>query len=359
MKITRIFTLSILLCTSAFFLSGCGNSGSEDILPASDETEVSVSIPLETPTPSPPPTPTPTPTPNIQTYSDYYVSFEYDADLFTYQSYIDDGIPSIFISCSSMTASPLGEETYLAIYTVPNEEYMNQTETEVKVKELEYVQGIGEELLLSHGENISVVNDSLSSSGFTSEYYMEISDGSECYVKSLNYNDFISVAILQTYGYSAEYNNSFIDIYNSLKSEYGNWDFVSVKETPTPTQTSAPTAAPKETPTATPKPTPEKTPTPTPEATPTPTPTPEPVASPAPEPPSADSAPPSEAATADITPEPEYSGETYVLNTSTKKIHRPNCKSAKKIAAENYDTTDKSIDELQAEGYTTCGNCFK
>ena len=50
---------------------------------------------------------------------------------------------------------------------------------------------------------------------------------------------------------------------------------------------------------------------------------------------------------------------TYVLNTSTKKIHYPSCSSVKKIAPKNYSTSNSSVDELISQGYSTCGNCFK
>ncbi len=50
-------------------------------------------------------------------------------------------------------------------------------------------------------------------------------------------------------------------------------------------------------------------------------------------------------------------GVTYILNTSTKKFHYPNCASAKKIADKNREETTKSREELIAEGYSPCGNC--
>lgn len=50
--------------------------------------------------------------------------------------------------------------------------------------------------------------------------------------------------------------------------------------------------------------------------------------------------------------------DTYVLNTSRMKIHRPSCQSVKKIAPQNYATSSSSLDELLAQGYSTCGNCF-
>lgn len=47
---------------------------------------------------------------------------------------------------------------------------------------------------------------------------------------------------------------------------------------------------------------------------------------------------------------------TYVLNTNTMKIHHPTCSSVKKIAPHNYATSNSSLEELFAQGYTTCGN---
>ncbi len=58
-------------------------------------------------------------------------------------------------------------------------------------------------------------------------------------------------------------------------------------------------------------------------------------------------------------PEQQNTEAAYVLNTSTKKIHHPSCRSVKKIAPQNYSTSNLSVDELISQGYTTCGNCFK
>lgn len=51
--------------------------------------------------------------------------------------------------------------------------------------------------------------------------------------------------------------------------------------------------------------------------------------------------------------------DKWVLNTSTHKIHYPNCSDVKQIKPDNYSTSSSSVDELLAEGYTTCGHCFK
>ena len=46
----------------------------------------------------------------------------------------------------------------------------------------------------------------------------------------------------------------------------------------------------------------------------------------------------------------------YVLNTSSKKIHKPTCRDVGKIADKNYKTTTEPAACL-ASGYTNCGHC--
>lgn len=48
---------------------------------------------------------------------------------------------------------------------------------------------------------------------------------------------------------------------------------------------------------------------------------------------------------------------TYILNTSTKKIHYPDCKSVKQMSEKNKKTTTESRESLISQGYTPCGNC--
>lgn len=47
----------------------------------------------------------------------------------------------------------------------------------------------------------------------------------------------------------------------------------------------------------------------------------------------------------------------YVLNTATLKIHTPNCRDLSKMDAEHREDYNGSIDDLIAQGYTTCGHC--
>lgn len=53
----------------------------------------------------------------------------------------------------------------------------------------------------------------------------------------------------------------------------------------------------------------------------------------------------------------ESTNETYILNTNSKKIHKPNCSAVNDMKAQNKEETHKSIKELEAEGYSTCGIC--
>lgn len=55
----------------------------------------------------------------------------------------------------------------------------------------------------------------------------------------------------------------------------------------------------------------------------------------------------------------QQTADSYILNTSTRKIHLPSCKSVAKIAPQNYSTSNLSIEELESQGYTKCGNCLK
>ncbi len=57
--------------------------------------------------------------------------------------------------------------------------------------------------------------------------------------------------------------------------------------------------------------------------------------------------------------EQQQTTATYVLNTSSHKIHYPSCSSVKKIAPHNYSTSSLSLEELKSQGYSTCGICFK
>ena len=49
---------------------------------------------------------------------------------------------------------------------------------------------------------------------------------------------------------------------------------------------------------------------------------------------------------------------TYVLNTSTKKIHKQSCYLVAQMSDKNKKMTTRSLEALFSQGYTTCAKCF-
>lgn len=58
-------------------------------------------------------------------------------------------------------------------------------------------------------------------------------------------------------------------------------------------------------------------------------------------------------------PENQETSSAYVLNNSSMKVHHPGCSDVLKIAPENYETSNETIDQLRDKGYALCGHCFK
>ncbi|WP_417134396.1 DNA/RNA non-specific endonuclease [Rubneribacter badeniensis] len=50
-------------------------------------------------------------------------------------------------------------------------------------------------------------------------------------------------------------------------------------------------------------------------------------------------------------------GGPYVLNTSSKKIHRPRCEAVEDMTARNREESSATLEELAGEGYSPCGTC--
>lgn len=132
---------------------------------------------------------------------------------------------------------------------------------------------------------------------------------------------------------------------------------------PTPEPTQAPTKAPSPKPTQAPTHAPTKAPTPKPTQAPTPAPTKAPTAAPTKAPTAVPTAAPTKASTGasgssgDSSPQAEEEINSYVLNTNTKKFHRPSCKHVSDIKPENrwdYTGTRQSVID---KGYDPCKNC--
>lgn len=58
-------------------------------------------------------------------------------------------------------------------------------------------------------------------------------------------------------------------------------------------------------------------------------------------------------------PSSDEQAQDYILNTSRKKIHLPNCRSVGQMAEKNKKAVHDTISNLEAQGYTRCGNCLK
>ena len=56
-------------------------------------------------------------------------------------------------------------------------------------------------------------------------------------------------------------------------------------------------------------------------------------------------------------PAEEADERTYILNTSSKKFHYPECGSVDHMSEKNKQTVTTTRDDLIAQGYDPCGAC--
>lgn len=162
----------------------------------------------------------------LETYSDDYVSFEYDKDLFNIQR-TDDGM-AIAVKCPSMPDEPVGtHNTILTIVTQYNDSISDFSQTDAQTLCETAAKGLCQRYF-ELNDNESIINEKSSFSNFCAEYYMEVSDGSKCYCKVLNYNSYMTMVCLRLCEYSKDYNDAFIAVYNSAESILGNIDFDSI-----------------------------------------------------------------------------------------------------------------------------------
>ena len=55
--------------------------------------------------------------------------------------------------------------------------------------------------------------------------------------------------------------------------------------------------------------------------------------------------------------QPDTISETYILNTNSRKFHRPDCSFASQISDANREEYTGTREELVEQGYTPCGYC--
>ena len=48
---------------------------------------------------------------------------------------------------------------------------------------------------------------------------------------------------------------------------------------------------------------------------------------------------------------------SYVLNTASRRFHKPDCASVEKMAEKNKETVTASRDDLIAQGFAPCTRC--
>lgn len=58
-----------------------------------------------------------------------------------------------------------------------------------------------------------------------------------------------------------------------------------------------------------------------------------------------------------FTPAPQASANQYVLNTNTKKFHKPSCSSVKQMKDKNKKIVSWTRQEIIDQGYSPCGRC--
>lgn len=171
-------------------------------------------------------------------YSDEYVSFKYNKNLFIVNS-SDDKL-TLAIKCTVIPEEPEGtHNTVLGIVTQANQYISEISENDVHIA-LETIAKTVCQGLFTLNEGETIISEDTNYSDYCVEYTMKINDGSLCYAKTLNYNTYITTVVLRICTYSELYNDAFIGIYNSVQSKLGNYDF----SAPISDVTSSPTASP-------------------------------------------------------------------------------------------------------------------
>lgn len=117
------------------------------------------------------------------------------------------------------------------------------------------------------------------------------------------------------------------------------------------------TSSPYDDSTPSPPPTASPSPTPKPTVVPTSEPSPDPTVEPTPEPAAEPTSEPTPEPTLEPTPEPTPVVHDYVLNTNSKRFHRPTCNSVDDIKPVNRKDYTGTRERILKMGYEPCGRC--
>ena len=150
------------------------------------------------------------------TYNDGTFSLSYNSDLFTVKT---SETGTISVSAINMPSANGGHNTVLGSLTQANADYdilkaMSEQELQDFKKTFVYEVCTG---LFEIDNGITVVADGYTFVDDSCEYFMILSDGTECYVTMHNYGETVYYTVCRLCPYSATLSDEFRSIYRSVK----------------------------------------------------------------------------------------------------------------------------------------------
>lgn len=153
------------------------------------------------------------------TYSSDTFSFTYDDETYTYSESTSDSFEQcITISAINMPDDGGGHNTVLACFAFPNTEYATTgslSPDDLLLSEKTFASSTCQGLFEIDPE-ITLTQDSYNNTDTFCEYTMSLSDGTECYTKVFKYDQTIYYAVCRLCPYTADLNDGFQQIYDSI-----------------------------------------------------------------------------------------------------------------------------------------------
>lgn len=151
----------------------------------------------------------------VREYNDDIFSLVYDSDLFTVST-SDTG--TVSVSAINMPSNNGGHNTVLGCMSEINTDYNNMdnlSEADLLDFGKTFTSGLCTGLF-DVDSGISIITDGYSYNRDSCEYFMILSDGTECYVTMHNYGKTVYYTVCRLCPYSAELNDGFRSIYRSI-----------------------------------------------------------------------------------------------------------------------------------------------
>lgn len=153
------------------------------------------------------------------TYSSDTFSFTYDDETYTYSESTSDSFEQcITISAINMPDDGGGHNTVLACFAFPNTEYATTASLspdDLLLSEKTFASNTCQGLF-EIDPGITLTQDSYNNTDTFCEYTMSLSDGTECYTKVFEYDQTIYYAVCRLCPYTADLNDGFHQIYDSI-----------------------------------------------------------------------------------------------------------------------------------------------